>query len=147
MLEDNEGADEAFTRALALDRSNSFALLALAYLRYDEGSVSEARGYYDTYRSLVRQQSARGLWLGIQLAQEAEDADSEASYVMALSNHPGPYRERRHSQLRLNHSDATERFHPLPAGIEHRPPYTIDAAVFSFPEPPPVFQRPDLFAH
>ncbi len=42
--------------------------------------------YYDTYRTVVRQQSARGLWLGIRLARESGDRDAEGSYALALSN-------------------------------------------------------------
>jgi type IV pilus assembly protein PilF len=35
---------------------------------------------------VVRQQSARGLWLGIRLAREAGDLNDEGSYALALSN-------------------------------------------------------------
>ena len=35
---------------------------------------------------MVRQQSARGLLLGIRIAQARGDADAEASYALALSS-------------------------------------------------------------
>ena len=35
---------------------------------------------------MVRQQSARGLWLGIRLARESGNANDESSYVLALTN-------------------------------------------------------------
>lgn len=85
-LFDPEGAEEAFVRALAMDRTNSIALLEMAQLRFDAGDYPNARKYYNTYRSVVRQQSARGLWLGIRLARESGNANDESSYVLALTN-------------------------------------------------------------
>ena len=85
-LFDPEGAEEAFVRALAMDRTNAVALLELAHLRFDAGDLSNARKYYGTYRSVVRQQSARGLWLGVKLAREAGELNEESSYALALKN-------------------------------------------------------------
>ncbi|MDX1734783.1 MAG: type IV pilus biogenesis/stability protein PilW [Halioglobus sp.] len=85
-LEDNAGADEAFSRALSMDRVNRIALLELAHLRYDAGDLASATRHYNSYRSLVRQQSARGLWLGIRIARDAGERDAEASYALSLSN-------------------------------------------------------------
>ena len=85
-LFDPQGAEEAFVRALAMDRTNSIALLEMAQLRFDAGDTVNARKYYNTYRSVVRQQSARGLWLGIRLAREGGDLNDEGSYALALSN-------------------------------------------------------------
>ncbi len=85
-LFDSQGAEEAFMRALTMDRTNAIALLEVAQLRFDAGDLESAQKYYDTYRSVVRQQSARGLWLGIRLAQAKGDLNAEGSYVLALSN-------------------------------------------------------------
>ncbi len=85
-LFDPEGAEEAFVRALAMDRTNSIALLEMAQIRFDAKDYVNARKYYDTYRSVVRQQSARGLWLGIRLARETGDRDAESSYSLALGS-------------------------------------------------------------
>lgn len=85
-LFDPLGAEEAFVRALAMDRTNSIALLEMAQIRYDAGDYTNASKYYNTYRSVVRQQSARGLWLGIRLARVAGDRDAESSYVLALGS-------------------------------------------------------------
>jgi type IV pilus assembly protein PilF len=85
-LFDPEGAEEAFVRALAMDRTNSIALLELAQLRFDAGDYPNARKYYNTYRSVVRQQSARGLWLGVRLARQSGNVNDESSYALALSN-------------------------------------------------------------
>ncbi len=85
-LFDSQGAEEAFRRALTMDRTNAIALLELAQLRFDAGDFRTAQSYYDTYRTVVRQQSARGLWLGIRLARENDDRDAEGSYALALAN-------------------------------------------------------------
>ncbi len=85
-LFDRQGAEEAFRRALTMDRANSIALLELAQLRFDAEDFNGSQRYYDTYRTVVRQQSARGLWLGIRLARESGDRDAEGSYTLALSN-------------------------------------------------------------
>jgi type IV pilus assembly protein PilF len=89
-LQKEEDAEQAFRRALAMDRSNSVALLESAILRYDAGDYAQAEKYYGIYRTAVRQQSARGLWLGIRLAREEGDRNAEGSYAMALRNlYPG----------------------------------------------------------
>jgi len=85
-LFDPEGAEEAFVRALAMDRTNAIALLEMAQLRFDAGDYRTSRQYYATYRSVVRQQSARGLWLGVRLARESGNLDEESSFALALSN-------------------------------------------------------------
>lgn len=85
-LFDPQGAEEAFVRTLSMDRTNRIALLELAAIRFETDDMNGARNYYNTYRQLVRQQSARGLWLGIRMARESGDRDAEASYALALSN-------------------------------------------------------------
>ncbi len=85
-LFETQEAEEAFMRALTMDRTNAIALLEIAQLRFDRDDLEMAQQYYDTYRSVVRQQSARGLWLGIRLARARGDRDAEGSYILALSN-------------------------------------------------------------
>jgi len=85
-LFDPQGAEEAFVRALAMDRTNRVALLEVSQIRFDAGDFKTASTYYDTYKRVARQQSARGLWLGIRLAQAEGDRNAEGSYVLALSN-------------------------------------------------------------
>lgn len=85
-LFDSEGAEEAFRRALAMDRTNSIALLELAHLRFEADDQLSANQYYDLYRTVVRQQSARGLWLGVRLARKSGDLNAEGSYALALRN-------------------------------------------------------------
>jgi type IV pilus assembly protein PilF len=85
-LFDPVGAEEAFRTALTMDRTNQISLLELATIRYDAGDYGTAIQYYDTYKRVARQQSARGLWLGIRLAQAMGDRDAEASYALALTS-------------------------------------------------------------
>lgn len=85
-LFDPQGAEEAFVRALAMDRRNSIALLELAHLRMDAKDYPTAEQYYAGYRKVVRQQSARGLWLGIRLARAQGDQNAESSHALALRN-------------------------------------------------------------
>ncbi|MFT4518289.1 MAG: type IV pilus assembly protein PilF [Halioglobus sp.] len=85
-LENIEGAEQAFSRALAMERTNQIALLEMAQMRYDADDLVEANKFYDIYHRVARQQSARGLFLGIRLAQEKGDVDAEASFGLALRN-------------------------------------------------------------
>ncbi len=79
-------AEEAFSRALSMDRANSIALLELALLRFEAGDYATASRHYGTYRTAVRPQSARGFWLGIRLARAQNDRDAESSYALALGS-------------------------------------------------------------
>jgi type IV pilus assembly protein PilF len=81
-----EAAEASFVRALAMDRTNQVALVEAAQIRFDAGDYATANQYYATYRTVARQQSARGLLLGIRLAQVEGDRDSEASYALALGS-------------------------------------------------------------
>jgi type IV pilus assembly protein PilF len=73
-------------RTLAMQESNSIALLEVAQLRFDAQDMRNASIYYERYRNVVRQQSARGLWFGVRLARAQGDKDSESSYALALRN-------------------------------------------------------------
>lgn len=79
-------AEEAFRRALGMQRTNATALLELAILRFEAGDLETAGRHYGVYRTVVRQQSARGLLLGIRLARATGDRNAESSYVLALRN-------------------------------------------------------------
>jgi type IV pilus assembly protein PilF len=83
-LGDNEGAEAAFTRALRMDRRSPIALLEMSYLRLAADDVLAAETYYGVYRTVVPQQSARGLVMGIELAQASGDRDAQSSYELAL---------------------------------------------------------------
>ncbi len=80
------GAEEAFLRALSMDRGNVIALLEVAELRYDDDDIPNASRYFESYRRSVRQQSSRALWLGIRISRKQGDLNAEGSYVLALTN-------------------------------------------------------------
>ena len=85
-LEDNPGAEAAFTRALLMDRRNPVALLELGFLRLEAGDTNEAARYHGTYRTVSPQQSPRGLLLGLEIADQTGDQDALGSYELALRN-------------------------------------------------------------
>jgi type IV pilus assembly protein PilF len=85
-LFDPVGAEEALLRALAMQPRSAIALLEVAQLRLDAGDSANASLYYDQYRSLVRQQSARALWFGVRLARATGDGNAESSFALALAN-------------------------------------------------------------
>jgi type IV pilus assembly protein PilF len=85
-LFDSEGAEQAFVRALSMDRTNIIALLETAELRYNAEDYESAARYYGSYRRSSRQQSARGLWLGVRLSHQSGDKNAESSYALALGN-------------------------------------------------------------
>ena len=60
--------------------------MEMAQLRFDAGDYANARRYYNTYRSVVRRQTARALWLGIRLARESGNLNDESSYALALGS-------------------------------------------------------------
>jgi type IV pilus assembly protein PilF len=79
-------AEQAFMRGLAMDRDNAIALLEVAHLRFEAGDVDNASRFYEGYRAAVRQQSSRGLWLGIRIARATGDKNAESSFALALRN-------------------------------------------------------------
>lgn len=79
-------AEQAFLRTLAMNQRSTIALLEVAQLRLDAEDTANAKLYYDEYRNVVRQQSARGLWFGIRLARARGDDDAESSFGLALRN-------------------------------------------------------------
>jgi type IV pilus assembly protein PilF len=85
-LFDHSGAEQAFVRSLSMDNRNTIALLETALLRYGADDYATASRYYSNYRKTVRQQSPRGLWLGVRLAKESGDQNALSSYSMALGS-------------------------------------------------------------
>jgi type IV pilus assembly protein PilF len=82
----NAGAEDAFSRALRMDRRNPIALLEMGYLRLAAGDVAGAQSYYGVYRTVVPRQSPRGFMLGIEVSRASGDKDAQSSYELALRN-------------------------------------------------------------
>jgi type IV pilus assembly protein PilF len=85
-----EKARNAFIKAVRLNPEESGAHLELAALYQKDGNFKLAWQYYQQYTGRTRTQSARGLWLGIQLASHFDKADKQSSYELALKRlYPG----------------------------------------------------------
>jgi len=87
---DESAAIDAYTKALRLRPENMTPALELAQLYFRRGEIKTADFYYSNFARQVTTQSARGLWLGIQIAAELKQSDRVASYELALKNlYPG----------------------------------------------------------
>ena len=84
-LDNLDAAEEAFERSVSLNRTQVSAVLELAYINLQQGEYAVAQNYYRKYR-MTGQQSARSLYIGIQLADYFEEEDKRASYALALKN-------------------------------------------------------------
>lgn len=80
-----EAAEQAFTRALALDRDLPQALLELAELKFDTGEYAQSKRYLDRFAANNRQ-IPQSLWLGIRIEKIFGNRDRERSYALALRN-------------------------------------------------------------
>jgi len=85
-LTDDSGAEQAFTRALRMDRRNPLALLEMGFLKVRAGDFKAAESYYAVYQTVVRRQPPRGLILGLEIARGQGDKNAVSSYELALRN-------------------------------------------------------------
>jgi type IV pilus assembly protein PilF len=83
---ESEIAEEAFKRALGLDRRRPDSLFGLAQIYFGRGEYALSQRYLDQYRSVVNQVSPQSLLLGIRLAEYFDDKNTIASYSMVLKN-------------------------------------------------------------
>ncbi len=83
-------AKQHFEKSLRLSRNQPEVLFELAQIAYEEKQYVPARDYYQRYSKMVNEQDARGLLLGIRLANIFEDRDTAASYGLQLKRlYPG----------------------------------------------------------
>lgn len=83
-------AKQHLQKSLRLNRQQPVVLLELAQLEFDAKQYVPARDYYRRFASLVNEQDARGLLLGIRLASIFDDRDAAASYALQLKRlYPG----------------------------------------------------------
>lgn len=85
-LDQLEGAENAFRRALLMDRSNQQVLLSLAEVFFRQQQFADAQRFFDAYQKQQPTPSAAALWLGIRLADIFDDEDAHASFALALKN-------------------------------------------------------------
>jgi len=82
-------AQQQLEKALRLNRQQPRALLEMAELSFEDRHYVPARDYYDRF-SLLTEQNARSLLLGVRLAKVFEDRDKAASYGLQLKRlYPG----------------------------------------------------------
>jgi type IV pilus assembly protein PilF len=81
-----DGAKQAFTRALTMDRTSRIAMIELAHIEFEDGNWARSNYYLENYQAIVRRPSARALWLGVRLADKLDDGDALASRALALRN-------------------------------------------------------------
>ena len=82
---EENAAKEAFSRALRLNLGQPRSSLELADIAYSEGNFDSARGYYQGFMSLARQ-NPRSLCLGMKIGHKFGETDQVASYALALKN-------------------------------------------------------------
>lgn len=78
-----EKAEQYFLRAVRHNPKQAQSLLELANIEFAKQNMARAKGYLDRYTA-VGSESARSLWLGIQLAYEQGDRDALASLGLKL---------------------------------------------------------------
>ncbi|AMS16269.1 MULTISPECIES: type IV pilus biogenesis/stability protein PilW [Pseudomonas] len=89
MLGERDLARQHLEKALRLNRQQPRALLEMAELSFEDRHYVPARDYYDRF-SLLSEQNARSLLLGVRLATVFEDRDKAASYGLQLKRlYPG----------------------------------------------------------
>lgn len=82
---DDEQAEAAFERAVALNPDQPRALIELATILFERQDYVRARQYYLRYER-VASQTSKSLWLCVRLARVFDDANQEASCALALRN-------------------------------------------------------------
>lgn len=81
-------AQEALSRAITMSRGNinTRYFIDLALLEYKHGDYVGAAKHLKQYRDRVKKSSPAALLLGIDIAEQFNDADAVASYALALRN-------------------------------------------------------------
>lgn len=85
-LERLQDAEAAYKRAYLMNRANVALMLEMAEVYFLLQDYPSAQQYYNQFRQNVRQQPARALWLGIQLARKFNDQNALSSYALALKS-------------------------------------------------------------
>lgn len=83
---DDDKALVSYRKAALLSSASTGVYLNMAAIYLKRKDLPAAQQAYGTYTRLQNPQGPDGLWLGIQLAEQAGDTNSRASYEMALKN-------------------------------------------------------------
>lgn len=102
-------AEEAFERALLLDRNLIRASLEMADIRFEQGRFADALRYYEQFLVSSRfqgaPQTARSLWLGYQIQRRFDNREQAQAYAAELESRfpaSGEFRRYRESRRDLN---------------------------------------------
>lgn len=82
---DPDNAEKYLRHALELNPKFPEALLPMSQISYDDGNYLSARGYLQRYQE-VGKQTAKTLWLGIQIENKMGDHNAVSSYALLLRN-------------------------------------------------------------
>ena len=112
-LEKQDAAINAYKKANQLNPSQPRPVIGLSRLYMQSGDAANAKTYYRVFLQHVRNktaaQTARTLWLGIQIALATNDRDTAASYGLVLRNQYGNTAEYKAYKDRLAQEIAKER--------------------------------------
>ena len=90
-LDNLEGAEAAYRRAVELTRGEARSLLSLSRLLVEQDNYTEASRYYSRLQTMIQgntrlTHSAESLYTGIRIARYFGDKDQEASMALLLRN-------------------------------------------------------------
>lgn len=96
-------AEEAYSRALAVNGNRPLSLVRLGLLEMEKGDVASASRRFNRFLMLVEQRrtdhTAASLWLGIQLARVERNTSKASTYALILKNtYPNSAEYRRYEE-------------------------------------------------
>ena len=98
-LKNEKAAIDAFQNTIRLVNDTPRANLELAEIYLNRGNEKIAERYYSIFLTHASQ-TARSLWLGIQIVQKTGNENAKASYVLALKNlFPNSVEYKRYKEL------------------------------------------------
>lgn len=80
---DKEKAEDFFRRALRINPKQAGALVELGYIEFGKNHIERAHQYYQRY-SEAAGDTARSLWLGVQINRALDDKDATSSLALKL---------------------------------------------------------------
>jgi type IV pilus assembly protein PilF len=85
-LKEYSKAKVALDRAYQFNQADPLLLLELTDVYFLQKEYSKSQQFYDQFRKMVKTQTPRSLWLGIQLADQFGDTNAISSYGLVLKN-------------------------------------------------------------
>jgi len=82
-------AETYLRKALRMDNNRPKSLFSLAQIEYDKGHYQAARGFFQRYLAIAKEQNPQSLLLGIQIENQFGNQDAVASYKLLLKGKYG----------------------------------------------------------